>query len=121
MIQTRNRGAINLGFFLVALGLGWFIFSNVNIEITPTVFAYLLIIAGAAIILSGIASWRRPARARARQRHRRSNSRRTRTSPFPDQWAQLHPDIQRWNRFLGLQCADSQILQRSSHLRQPLP
>jgi hypothetical protein len=59
MSRTRNRGAINLGFFLVALGLGWFIFSNLSIDITPTVFSYILIIAGAAIILSVIASWRR--------------------------------------------------------------
>jgi len=59
MSRIRNRGAISLGLFLVALGLGWFIFGNLNIEITPTVFAYVLIIAGAAIILSVIATWRR--------------------------------------------------------------
>jgi hypothetical protein len=59
MSRTRNRGAINLGLFLVTLGLGWFIFSNLNIGITPIVFAYILIIAGVAIVLSVIVTWRR--------------------------------------------------------------
>ncbi len=100
MIQTRNRGAINIGFFLVALGLGWFIFSNVNIEITPTVFAYLLIIAGAAIILSGIASWRRPAHPVKGIAGAIVGG--LVLALFLTNGRSFHSDIQRWNRFLGL-------------------
>jgi DUF4097 and DUF4098 domain-containing protein YvlB len=54
-----NRSAgLGFGVFLIALGLGWYIFTT--FEISFNVFAWILIIAGAGIIVSSLISWRRP-------------------------------------------------------------
>lgn len=47
--------AIGFGGFLIGLGVGWYIFSTV--EITGNLFAWLIIICGAAIVLSSLLKW----------------------------------------------------------------
>ena len=47
-----------LGGFLVGLGLGWFV--SQTFTITYALFGWLLIIAGAGIVVSALISWKRP-------------------------------------------------------------
>jgi DUF4097 and DUF4098 domain-containing protein YvlB len=47
-----RSGGLGFGGFLVGLGLGWYIFTFLNV--TANVFAWLLILAGAAFILSAL-------------------------------------------------------------------
>jgi hypothetical protein len=51
--------ALSIGFFLITLGLGWFIFNS--IQVTLTTFAWVLLIAGAALIIVALVSWKKHA------------------------------------------------------------
>ena len=54
----RESAIFSFGGFLLALGLGWYIFTT--FEISRNIFAWILIIAGAGIVLSALLSWWRP-------------------------------------------------------------
>lgn len=54
----RESAGLGFGGFLLGLGLGWYIFRT--IEISYNVFAWILIIAGAGVVLSALISWGRP-------------------------------------------------------------
>ncbi|MDH5441521.1 MAG: DUF4097 domain-containing protein [Candidatus Bathyarchaeota archaeon] len=54
----RNSAQLGLGGFLVGLGLGWLL--SQTFIISYNVFAWLVIIAGAGVIVSALISWIRP-------------------------------------------------------------
>ena len=60
MSVTRDSGALRFGAFLVALGLGWLVFSTYAVEISAVFFAVILVIAGISVVVSALISWRRP-------------------------------------------------------------
>lgn len=49
---------LGFGGFLLGLGVGWYLFTT--LEISGNVFAWLLILAGAGMIFSTLISWKRP-------------------------------------------------------------
>ncbi len=58
MHLMKPTTVLSLGCFLLALGLGWYIFT---IYVIPfNVFGWILIIAGTGVIISSLVSWKRP-------------------------------------------------------------
>jgi len=57
MLMKESAG-LGFGAFLLGLGLGWYIFRTM--EISSYVFAWILIIAGAGVVVSALISWGRP-------------------------------------------------------------
>jgi hypothetical protein len=53
--------ALSFGFFLITLGLGWYIFNSM--QITFITFAWVLLIAGATLIITSLISWKKRSRA----------------------------------------------------------
>ena len=49
--------ALSFGFFLITLGLGWYIFSS--IQVTFATFAWVLLISGAVLIIISLISWKK--------------------------------------------------------------
>jgi len=58
VMQMRESAGLSFGVFLLSFGLGWVIFRA--IEVSFNVFAWILIIAGAAVVVSALFSWGRP-------------------------------------------------------------
>ena len=54
----RVSTAFNVGCFLLAFGLGWYIFTTYAIPVD--VFGWIFIVAGAGIIVSALITWKRP-------------------------------------------------------------
>ena len=54
----RESAGLSFGAFLLSFGLGWIIFRA--IEVPYNVFAWILIIAGAGVVVSALFSWGRP-------------------------------------------------------------
>jgi len=54
----RRKEGLGLGSFLLGIGVGWLVFSNLDISVN--VFAWLLILAGAGVAVSSLLSWGRP-------------------------------------------------------------
>lgn len=55
----RNWRALSFGVFLITLGIGWYIFSSIQVSFET--FAWILLIAGIALIIIPLVSWKRPA------------------------------------------------------------
>ena len=58
VMLMKEPAGLGFGGFLLGLGLGWYIFRA--IEISYNVFAWILIIAGAGVVISALISWGRP-------------------------------------------------------------
>jgi len=54
-----NWRALSFGIFLITLGIGLYIFSSIQVSFET--FAWILLIAGIALIIIPLASWKRPA------------------------------------------------------------
>ena len=57
--RMRNWRALSFGVFLITLGIGWYIFSSIQVSFET--FAWILLIAGIALIMIPLVSWKRPA------------------------------------------------------------
>ncbi|HUW49299.1 MAG TPA: DUF4097 family beta strand repeat-containing protein [Patescibacteria group bacterium] len=55
----KNWRALSFGVFLITLGIGWYIFSSIQVSFET--FAWILLIAGIALIMIPLVSWKRPA------------------------------------------------------------
>lgn len=55
----RNWRALSFGVFLITLGIGWYIFSSIQVSFET--FAWILLIAGIALVIIPLVSWKRPA------------------------------------------------------------
>jgi hypothetical protein len=54
-----NWRALSFGVFLITLGIGWYIFSSMQVSLET--FAWILLVAGIALIIIPLVSWKRPA------------------------------------------------------------
>lgn len=57
--HMKDWRALSFGVFLVTLGIGWYIFSSIQVSFET--FAWMLLIAGVALIIIPLVSWKRPA------------------------------------------------------------
>lgn len=54
----KNSSGLGFGGFLLGLGVGWYLFKT--LEISGNIFAWIVILAGAGIIVSTLISWKSP-------------------------------------------------------------
>ena len=56
--RLRDSSGLGFGGFLLGLGIGWYLFKT--LEISGNIFAWIVILAGAGIIVSTLISWKSP-------------------------------------------------------------